>query len=108
MKVVDPRTFLEEVYMNVELPLTTRMRAAIELLPFVHPKLAVTAQVTENDIAMILDKRIAHYQALQRANGSKQIEAKVEAEAVEVEPVEVKPPTPSSQYRVYSRFNRRF
>ena len=42
---------------NAELPLSVRMRAAIELLPFTHPKLAVVAQVTENDIATLLDRK---------------------------------------------------
>jgi hypothetical protein len=44
--------------MNDELPLSVRMRAAVEVLPFIHPKLAVTAQVTENDLATLLDRRI--------------------------------------------------
>ncbi len=58
MKEMDPLVFLKAVYMNAELPLSVRMRAAIELLPFTHPKLAVVAQVTENDIATLLDKRL--------------------------------------------------
>ena len=57
---------------------------------------------------MVLDRRIAHYEELQRANGSKIIEAKAEAEPPEAEPIEVKPPTPTSRYRVFSRFQRRF
>ena len=44
--------------MNVELPLSVRMRAAIELLPFTHPKLAVTAVVSEQDFATVLDRRL--------------------------------------------------
>ncbi len=58
MKEMDPLVFLKAVDMNAELPLSVRMRAAIELLPFTHPKLAVVAQVTENDIATLLDKRL--------------------------------------------------
>jgi hypothetical protein len=58
MKEVDPLSFLKAVYMNVELPLSVRMRAAIELLPFTHPKLAVTAVVSEQDFATVLDRRL--------------------------------------------------
>ena len=58
MKGIDPLDFLKAVYLNPELPLSVRIRAAIELLPFTHPKLAVVAQVTENDIATLLDRRL--------------------------------------------------
>ena len=58
MKEIDPLSFLKAVYMNVELPLSVRMRAAIELLPFTHPKLAVTAVVSEQDFATVLDRRL--------------------------------------------------
>jgi hypothetical protein len=58
MKEIDPLSFLKAVYMNAELPLSVRMRAAIELLPFTHPKLAVTAVVSEQDFATVLDRRL--------------------------------------------------
>jgi hypothetical protein len=101
---------LQAVYRRTDLPLTTRMRAAGLALPHEHPKLAVQALITEQDIAAVLDKRIAHYQALQRANGSsKLIEATAEPIEAEPEPIEVKPPTPTSRYRATNgRFNRRF
>lgn len=99
---------LQAVYRRSDLPLTTRMRAAIAALNYELPRLQVTAQITEHDIATVLDRRIAHYQELQRANGSRQTNKLIEAEPVEGEPIEVKPPTPTSRYRVYSRFNRRF
>jgi hypothetical protein len=98
---------LQAVYRRSDLPLTTRMRAAIAALNYETPRLAVQALITEQDIATVLDRRIAHYQELQRANGSsKLIEA--EAEPIETEPIEVKPPTPTQRYRVFSRFQRRF
>jgi hypothetical protein len=59
MKEVDPLSFLKAVYMDAKLPLSVRMRAAIELLPFTHPKLAVLAQVSETDFATLLDQRLA-------------------------------------------------
>jgi hypothetical protein len=51
MKEIDPLNFLKAVYMNADLPLSVRMRAAIEVLPFTHPKLAVVAQINEQNFA---------------------------------------------------------
>jgi hypothetical protein len=55
------------------------MRAAIEVLPFTHSKLAVTAQVSENNFAELLDRR------LQRMEQTRLIEHQPPA-------VEIKPP----------------
>ena len=60
------------MYMNAELPLSVRMRAAIELLPFTHPKLAVTAVVSEQDFATVLDRRLKRIDEMK----AKVIEAK--------------------------------
>src|SRR5215471_8496093 len=49
---------LRAVYRNNQLPLTTRMRAAMAALPFEVPKLAVTAVVSEQDFATLLDRRL--------------------------------------------------
>jgi hypothetical protein len=64
----DPKEFLQQVMAAVELPLAQRMRAGIELLPYCHPRLAVTAMVTENDIATLLDRRIARYEQMKNGN----------------------------------------
>ena len=40
---ITPVDFMEAVYLNPNLPLNTRLRAAIEAAPYRHPKLAVTA-----------------------------------------------------------------
>lgn len=72
MKNPDPLTFLQAVYMNVELPLTVRMRAAIEILPYTHPRLAVTAVVNEGSFAELLDRRLARMEQLTEV---RQIEA---------------------------------
>jgi hypothetical protein len=75
------------------LPLSVRMRAAIELLPFTHPKLAVVAQVSENDLATLLDRRLKRIEQMEM----KVIEAKPQPQ------MEVKPPMPRLADRRYRR-----
>ena len=65
------------------------MRAAIEVLPFTHPKLAVTAQISEGNLAELLDRR------LKRMEEAKLIEHQP--------PMEVKPPMPRIADRRYRR-----
>jgi hypothetical protein len=55
---------LKAVYQNPEVPLPVRMRAAIACLPFESPKLAVTAVVTEQDFATLLEKRLKKIEAM--------------------------------------------
>jgi hypothetical protein len=95
MKEIDPLTFLKAVYMNVELPLSVRMRAAIELLPFTYPKLAVTAVVSEQDFATVLDRR------LKRIEEMKLIEAKPTIDGIEGKPADVRlpPVVPDRRFR---------
>ena len=87
MKEIDPLVFLKAVYMNADLPLSVRMRAAIEVLPFTHPKLAVTAQISDSDLATLLDRR------LKRMEEAKLIEH-------QPPPVETKPPIPRLARRI--------
>ena len=49
---------LQAVYRNPRLPLQMRIRAMIAALPFETPKLAVTATVSEQDFATLLDRRL--------------------------------------------------
>ena len=49
---------LKAVYQCPEVPLSVRMRAAMACLPFETSKLAVTAQITEQDFATLLDRRL--------------------------------------------------
>jgi len=84
---------LRAVYRNNQLPLTTRMRAAISALKHEVPALIATAVVNEQSFAEILDRRIAR---LQEMENGKLIETK------RAEPVEVKAPTPSMNYRAIS------
>ena len=100
--------FLQAIYMNDELPLLTRVRVAISCLPFENPKLAVVAQVTENDIATILDRRIARYQQMQLIE-SRPINGKPVETVRTIEPdPPPQPILPSPLTRIYSsRFRRR-
>jgi hypothetical protein len=49
---------LKIIYQSSDLLLPVRMRAAIAALPFETPKLQVTAQITENNFADLLDRRL--------------------------------------------------
>jgi hypothetical protein len=62
------------------------MRAAIAALPFESPKLAVTAVVSEQDFATVLDRR------LKRIEEMKLIEAKPTMDGVERKAVDVRLP----------------
>src|SRR5215467_1633086 len=78
---------LRAVYRCNELPLTTRMRAAMACLPHEVPRLAVTAQVSDMGVAEILDRRLKRLEEMKliEANGAKLIHA-------QPQPVETKPP----------------
>ena len=65
---------LRAVYRCNQLPLPIRMRAAIACLPHEVPRLAVTAQITDQGIAELLDRR------LKRIEEMKLIEAKPTAQ----------------------------
>src|SRR5262249_58129365 len=71
---------LQAVYRCNELPLTTRMRAAMACLPHEAAKLAVTAQVTDMGVAEILDRRLRRVEEMKliEANGAKGIDAKAQ------------------------------
>jgi hypothetical protein len=95
---------LQAVYRSNDLPLHTRMRAAISALPHEVPRLAVQALITEQDIATVLDRRIAHYQQLELANnGAKLIDAQPINGKPQAKPqIETKPPparTPDRRFR---------
>src|SRR5215472_16546128 len=58
---ITPVDFMEAVYLNPNLPLNTRLRAAIEAAPYRHPKLATTAHghFEGKDFASQLERAIA-------------------------------------------------
>jgi hypothetical protein len=96
-RIEDPREFLMAVMnedpevMNSDY-LVVRMKAAIELLPYSHPKLAVTAVVSENDFAALLDRR------LERMKEVRQIEAKPNNGGEKVD-ARLPPPIPDRRFR---------
>lgn len=49
---------LQLIYRNSQLPLATRMRAAMACLPMEHPRLAVVAQVNDQSFAEMLERAI--------------------------------------------------
>jgi hypothetical protein len=57
---ITPLDFLEAVYLNPNLPLNTRMRAAIEAAPYRHSKLSVNTNVhyEGKDFAAQLERAI--------------------------------------------------
>src|SRR3954465_7097992 len=95
--------FLQAVYCNDQLPLVTRMRAAIAALPFESPKLAVTALVNEQDFATLLDRRLKRIEAM---NGNPQQPQIIEQPINQPinQPIEAKPsPLPRLADRRYRR-----
>jgi hypothetical protein len=53
-----PLDFLRAVYINESLPLSVRMKAAIEAAPYVHPKLSATAVMSSEDFGDRLERAI--------------------------------------------------
>jgi hypothetical protein len=62
-----PLDFLRAVYLNEGLPLTVRMRVAIEAAPYVHPKLSATAVMTSDDFGDRLERAILRSIGARRA-----------------------------------------
>jgi hypothetical protein len=94
---ITPVDFMEAVYLNPNLPLNTRLRAAIEAAPYRHPKLAVTAHA-RFDLAAQLDREIEKCIARSKAPLALNAPAVIEHEPP-VSPDEMK--RPFSRYRRY-------
>jgi hypothetical protein len=84
---------LRMVYRSPSVPLSTRIRCAVAALPHEFPRLQVTAQVTDQNFASILDARIAN---MERINNGQTIEAKP---VPQIEPKPVKPRVADRRYR---------
>jgi hypothetical protein len=99
--------FLQAIYMDDELPLLTRVRVAIACLPFETPKLAIVAQVSDQDFATLLDQRIARYEKMKliEANSAKIIDAQPINGKPQAKPqIETKPPLARTPDRRFRRF----
>src|SRR2546430_16180225 len=95
--------FLQACYRNASLPLSTRLRAASIAIGFEFPKLAMQANVDGKDFASLLDARLARQRQIDAMkNGSRLIEAKVEASKVE-KPVEAKTKNPVEAPKVEAK-----
>jgi hypothetical protein len=92
-------TLLKAVYKSPDVLLAVRMRAAMACLAFETPKLAVTVQITEQDFATLLDRRLKRLEEMKliEANGAKVIDASPQ-------PVETKPPLARTPDRRFRRF----
>lgn len=77
MTDVTPLEFLRAVYCNDQLPLSVRMRAAVEAAPYVHPKLSAVAvgHMTGSDFASALDRAIERSRAQPKLIEAKKINA---------------------------------
>ena len=88
---VTPLEFLEAVYINPNLPLNTRLRAAIEAAAYKHPKLSATA------IATMDGKSFS--EALERAITRSKSPLPLPAPTIEHDPADMK--RPNARYRRY-------
>ena len=92
---------LQIVYRSASLPLPVRMRAAMAAIPYESPRLQVTAVVTENSLAELLEQRLRRIAQMKNGSGTKLIEPPPKQIA---SPIEVKPPKPHINDRRYRRF----
>lgn len=88
---------LQKVYRNPDIPLPVRIRAAGLALPHEHPRLQVTAQVTENDFATILERRIQNYERIK--NGRVIEAAKIDKPEIEPSDARLAPRLADRRFR---------
>jgi len=93
-----PLEFLTAVYCNEGLPLSVRMRAAIECAQYRHPKLGVmaTTNMSSEDFATMLDRAIARSQVKQIEHRSDEGKCQNEAKPPASLPPQAHWPTPRS------------
>ena len=87
---------LRAIYRNPNAELTTRIRCAMACLQYEHPRLAVTAMVSEQSFAEVLERRLKKLRDMEQ-NG-KAIEAHKS-----VPDIEIRPPMPRVSDRRYRR-----
>jgi len=96
---LDALRFLQMIYRDPSLSTAVRMRAAISALNYEVPRLAVTAQIREQDFPTLLDRRLKRIEEMKliEANGAKVIDA------AKPQSVETKPPLPRVPDRRFRR-----
>jgi hypothetical protein len=62
MEDLTPLDFLKAVYLNEALPLHARLKAATEAAKYMHPRLAVSTQVSMEDFAVVLEEALRRTQ----------------------------------------------
>jgi len=60
---------LRAVYRSPDIPLAVRIRAAVAALPHEVPRLAVTALVSDQSFAELLERRLKHLSEIENGNG---------------------------------------
>jgi hypothetical protein len=93
---------LRAVYRNPSIPLPVRIRCAVAALPHEVPRLAVTAMVTEQSFAELLDKRIKRMEAM---NGHPQVQQQIDHTIEQPQAQQIKPSKPLAR-TVDRRFRR--
>jgi hypothetical protein len=97
MEQANSLEFLQTVYRNPEVNLHIRIRCAMACLQYEHPRLAVTAMVSEQSFAEVLERRLKKLRDMEQ-NGKA-------IEAPKPQPdIEIKPPMPRVADRRYRRF----
>ena len=91
---LDALRYLQMIYRDPQLSTAVRMRAAGLALPFEVPKLAVTAQITEQDFATLLDRRLKRLEEMK----AKVIEAKPAIDGEKAD-VRLPPVVPDRRFR---------
>src|SRR5262249_43032242 len=101
--------FLQAVYTDDEMPLHTRMRAAMACLPFESPKLLATAVLNEDSFAELLERRLRKLDEMKliEGNGATPVEQSepepVTKPQAEPAPPSTSPPAQSSLRRLYNQ-----
>jgi hypothetical protein len=87
---------LRAVYRNPSIPLPVRIRCAVAALPHEVPRLAVTAMVSEQSFAELLDKRLKRMAQLE-ANGNRPQQIEKTINQPQTQPQIIETPKPLSR-----------
>ena len=94
---------LRAVYRNVGVDLSIRIRCAMACLPFESPKLAVTAVVSEQDFATVLDRRLKRIEEMKLLENKVVNGGIIVSDRTIIEEPQPAPPTPAPLNRLYNK-----